>query len=266
MYSCLKKVLMYACLLLCVSCAQRQPKVYTIDVLNRMTPVKDQGKSQTCWIYAMLAAIETEHIMRGDSVNLSAAYVEKMLEQEPGVPESRRGMGVTCINMIQKYGVVGYDAMRSTETPPPHHAYMLGAEYTPQEFAHSVCAPNEYVALTSDDSQPYYQWVDVDVPDNWEKNRFFNVPMDTLIQKMVVAVRNRRGVCWESRAHAMAVVGLAHDSLDNRYFVMKNSWGRDSLYKGLKYVSLRNARRKTLAVCMPRDAFTGSERPDNCTK
>ena len=40
------------------SCAAEQ-KHYTHDVLNRMTPIKDQGNSPTCWIYAMLAAIET---------------------------------------------------------------------------------------------------------------------------------------------------------------------------------------------------------------
>ena len=46
-------------------------KEYTNEVLNRMTPVKDQGDSETCWIYAMLATIETEHLAWGDSVNLS---------------------------------------------------------------------------------------------------------------------------------------------------------------------------------------------------
>ena len=242
-------------MLLIAGCAQPQPKVYTIDVLNRMTPIKDQGKSQTCWVYAMLAAIETEHIMRGDSINLSAAYIEKMLEHETHAPENKRGMGVTCINLIQKYGIVGFDAMRTTDTPPPHHVYMLGMEYTPWEFAHSVCAPDEYIALTSDKHQPYYQWVSLDVPDNWQKSRFFNVPMDTLIHKMTMAVRHGRGVCWESRGHAMAAVGLAHDSLDNRYFVMKNSWGNDDAYHGLKFLSFKKARKETLAVCLPYDAF-----------
>ena len=40
----------------------RQPSQYTpegkhfvTDVMNGMTPVKDQGESETCWIYAMLA-------------------------------------------------------------------------------------------------------------------------------------------------------------------------------------------------------------------
>ena len=37
----------------------------------KTTPVKDQGPSQTCWIYAMLATIETEHSMVGGSFKLS---------------------------------------------------------------------------------------------------------------------------------------------------------------------------------------------------
>ena len=59
------------------ACAHQQSgytpdgKHFTVDVMNRMTPVKDQGNSEKCWIYAMLAAIETEHLSWGDSVNLS---------------------------------------------------------------------------------------------------------------------------------------------------------------------------------------------------
>ena len=105
--------------LLLLGCARQEPQQFTHEVLNRMTPVKDQGKSQTCWIYAMLAAIETEHLAWGDSVNLSPYYIEKMLEQEPQAPESKRGMGATLLRLIQKYGIVGYDAMRKVETPAP---------------------------------------------------------------------------------------------------------------------------------------------------
>jgi bleomycin hydrolase len=41
------------------------------EVVLKTTPVKDQGRSPLCWAYAMLATIETEHLMVGDSVNLS---------------------------------------------------------------------------------------------------------------------------------------------------------------------------------------------------
>jgi len=220
-----------------------------------MTPVKNQGKSQLCWAYAMLAAIETEHLRWGDSVNLSPVYIEKMLEQEPDAPESKRGMGATLIDLIQKYGIVGYDAMRSAETPAPRFVFMLGAEYTPQEFARSVCAPGEYVALTSTDDVPYYKEVDIDLPDNWRHNRFLNIPMDTLLRKTIHAVRRHHGVCWESESHAMAIVGIAHDDDGEKYFVMKNSWGTDRPHRGLDYLSFKKFRKLTLAVEMPKEIF-----------
>ena len=117
-------------LLMC-GCTHQEPKTFTHEVLNHMTPIKNQGESQTCWIYAMLAAIETEHLSWGDSVNLSPYYIEKMMEQEPQAPASKRGMGKTLINLIQKYGIVGYDAMRKVDTPAPRWVFMLGATYTP---------------------------------------------------------------------------------------------------------------------------------------
>ena len=125
----MKKLLIISIVLLLFSCT-KEPTQFTHEVLNRMTPVKNQGDSQTCWIYAMLAAIETEHLGWGDSVNLSPYYIEKMLEKEPNAPESKRGMGATLLRLIQKYGVVGYDAMRNVETPAPTWVFMLGATYT----------------------------------------------------------------------------------------------------------------------------------------
>ena len=242
-------------ILILYSCGREQQLRYTTEVMNRMTPVKNQGESQTCWIYAMLAAIETEHIMRGDSVNLSAAYVEKMLEQEPEAPENRRGMGITLIEMIQKYGVTGYDAMPSVDMPPPRWTFLYGMQYTMQEFARSVCAPDEYVALTSTQRHPYGEEVVLDVPDNWTHARFLNVHIDTLLRRTERAVREGHGVCWESKNHAMSIVGLAHDEKGERYFVMKNSWGANRPHGGLDYLSFDRFRRSTLSVCMPRETF-----------
>ncbi len=242
------------CLFL-VGCAQKQPRHFTHEVLNRMTPVKDQGKSQTCWIYAMLAAIETEHLSWGDSVNLSPYYIEKKMEQEPGMPEDKRGMGKTLINLIQKYGIVSYDAMRTIETPAPRFVFMGGAEYTAQEFARSVCRPDEYIALTSNDDEPYNQEVDIEQPDNWMHDRFYNIPIDSLLAKTERAVRQHHGVCWESKGHAMAIVGIAHDDKGQPYFIMKNSWGSNRPHGGLDYLSFKKFRKQTLAIEMTKEAY-----------
>ena len=246
--------------MLLAACAE-QPAIHpVVEVLNPMTPVKDQGQLQSCWIYAMLAAIETEHISRGDSVNLSAAWLESHLREEPQAPKSGRGMGATALALLQRHGLVGYDAMRRADAPRPQTVFLLGVEYTPQEFARSVCAPGEYLLLTANADSAYGREILVDEPDNWLRQRFLNVPVDTLLARTERAVRRGHGVCWESRGHAMAIVGLASDSLTRRrYFIMKNSWGEGHGDHGLDYLSYNYFRRHTLAVCMTREAFKGEE-------
>ena len=252
----MKKYIYLIAVILLLGCTQKEPQHITHEVLNRMTPVKDQGDSETCWIYAMLAAIETEHLAWGDSVNLSPYYIEKMMEQEPEAPKSKRGEAATLLRLMEKYGIVGYDAMRSVDTPAPRFVFMLGAEYTPQEFARSVCAPGEYLQLMCDDDKPYYEESELDTPDNWLHDRYLNIPMDSLFVKTERAVRQHHGVCWCDEKHGMAIVGIAHDDEGKKYFIMKNSWGTDRPYKGLEYVSFRHFRNHTVSVVMTKEAYS----------
>jgi bleomycin hydrolase len=248
---------------------------FHIEVLNSYTPVKEQKGSQTCWIYAMLAAIETEHIMRGDSVNLSAAWVEHVIRRDPKAPASKRGVAGAALTLIDKYGVVPYDAMKDVDDVPPRLAFMLGATYTPQEFARSVCAPGEYVGLGTTEEHPYYEEYVFDSPDNWAGCRLLNLPPDSLLSITVRAVREHHGVCWEGDTsehgydwkrgvarpsmisgqttddHCMAIVGLARDDEGEPFFVMKNSWGTENAYDGLLFMHFDYFLRKTLAVYLP---------------
>ncbi len=268
------------CLFLFASCRQEVARTaFVHEVLLPMTPVKHQGRSQLCWAYAMLSTIETEHITRGDSVHLSVAYVRHVVANP-----SQRGMGHTLLHAIERYGIVPFDSYPdslSDKRPLPRWVFMLGARYTPREFAHSVCAPGEYVALTSSPRHPYYQHVVLPLPDNWERNSFLNVPPDTLLRLVERAVRNRHGVCWEGDTHecgfsvrlgiadahdsslptdnhCMAIVGLARHPADGRlFFIMKNSWGDVGPYGGLMYMSSDYLRHKTVAVYMTRDAMLG---------
>ena len=88
------------------------------------TPVKDQGESEMCWAYAMLGTIESEHIMKGDSVNLSTAYIARMMLHEKALEYyfsggkkdiSMRGMGSMLIHYIDKYGAQPYDSYEDPE-------------------------------------------------------------------------------------------------------------------------------------------------------
>ena len=236
----IRSVVFMVVALLLTGCSDRPPKEYVHDVLLPMTPIKDQGQSQLCWAYAMLATIETEHILRGDSVNLSAVYIGRMLKRN-----NQRAMGQTALNILQRDGVVGYDVLpddATKELSTPKWVFMLGARYTPKEFAHSVCA--------------YYKKVEVPVPDNWEHNRLLNIPLDTLKAHTNRALQHRHPVCWESRGHAMSIVGLAHDSQKQRYYVMKNSWGTDQPHGGLVYMPADEMWRDVVALYMTKEAYS----------
>lgn len=227
---------------------------YTHEVLLPMTPVKDQGGHELCWAYAMLATIETEHLLRGDSVNLSAVYLGRMLEKG-----RERAMCQTALNLLQRHGVVGYDVLPDDATDDlrtPKNVFMLGAKYTPLEFAHSVCAPDEYIGLTSVPDSPYYQKIVVPIPDNWEHNRLLNIPKDSLRKHVNRALRNRHPVCYESANHAMAIVGMARDEDRHTYYVLKNSWGTDQPHGGLVYMPVRRLWRDVAAIYMTKEAYS----------
>ena len=166
----------------------------------------------------------------------------------------------------------------------------LDEPITPQEFARSVCAPGEYVALTSFTHHPFYADFALEVADNSGREPFFNVPIDTLMTRLERAVRAGRGVCWEGDVtepgfsfgrgvarlpegeatgqadrqaaferflttddHCMAVVGLARDARGELFYIMKNSWGTGNPYGGMVYMAESYLRLKTVAVVMPAD-------------
>lgn len=89
------------------------------EILIKTTPVKDQGNSPLCWQYAMLATIESERLMMGDSVNLSPDYNVRLWLQDLARNYfltrgrsriSLRGMATMSLALINRYGLEPYDS------------------------------------------------------------------------------------------------------------------------------------------------------------
>ena len=73
-----------------------------------------------------------------------------------------------------------------------------GQTYTPKSFAESLgLNMNDYVEITSYTHWPFYTQGVLEVPDNWEMERFYNVPLDELIQIMDNALNNGYTVDWD---------------------------------------------------------------------
>ena len=302
----------------------------------KTTPVKDQGPSQTCWIYAMLATIETEHIMRGDSVNLSVDYVSRMLIREKAAEHlasneedyrSMRGVASNTLRLIQTYGLHHFDAYHSRHevdyatlmrksiscmrtafsyksamenvdemldkeiSPLPLRVYMYGVEYTPLEFAHSVCRDDEYHGYTSFSHHPFGIRIPLESPDNIYHDLVTNIPIDSMLAMAERSIRSGHPVCWEGDIsekgfifekgvvtldrgintvtqdmrqreyetgrttddHCMEMMGLAIDNKGMKYFICKNSWGTNNRYKGYMYMSYQYMMMKTIAIFVPEE-------------
>lgn len=73
-----------------------------------------------------------------------------------------------------------------------------GKEYTPKSFAASLGLDmDDYIELTSFTHHPYYTMFDVEVHDNWEHERMYNLPLDELMETMDYALKNGYTVCWD---------------------------------------------------------------------
>ena len=73
-----------------------------------------------------------------------------------------------------------------------------GQTYTPESFAASLgLNMDDYVHITSFSHFPFYSEGVLEVPDNWEMNRFYNVPLDELIQIMDNALNKGYTVNWD---------------------------------------------------------------------
>ncbi len=259
------------------------PEGFRADIMLKTTPVKDCGKSPADWCCAMLAVIETEHLMQGDSVNLSFDYVMRcwLRQQTEGYVRSKGSSDIAAVGdaptvtaLLRRYGCFPYDsyynqrpvnynvlvrrvkmladvAMARGDSKEkcmaaidglldkeigslPKHVYMLRAEYTPLEFAHSVCGKDEYTAVYMDG--------------NMDKDS-----VEALIRKSLEA---RHPVLWASSSSSVgtvAIIGMGRDTRGNGYFVAKGTRGDSDNHGDRLYLPTSLIRRTTDFIVIKRE-------------
>ena len=74
-----------------------------------------------------------------------------------------------------------------------------GVNYTPVTFANSLGLNfDDYISITSFTHHPYYTKFALEIPDNWEMEESYNLPLDEMLQVMNYAVDNGYSVAWGS--------------------------------------------------------------------
>ena len=127
----IRNIFLAAIVMLSVSCQTTMsrcdiPKGFVADVLLPITPIKDQGNTELCWIYAMLATLETDCLVMGDSVNLSPLWcARKSMEEQcrrtffSGDSISLRGTLPEALSLIERYGLMTYNSYKIVEDSSP---------------------------------------------------------------------------------------------------------------------------------------------------
>ncbi len=71
-------------------------------------------------------------------------------------------------------------------------------EYTPKSFAASLgLNMSDYVEITSFSHIPFYQASVIEIPDNWDYARFYNLPLDEFMEVINNALKTGYTVAWD---------------------------------------------------------------------
>jgi bleomycin hydrolase len=81
----------------------------------------------------------------------------------------------------------------------PSEFTFQGKKYSPQSFAKEVVGinPDDYVEFTSYKIYPYYKLVNLEIPDNWSHDLYYNIPINDLMMIIENALANGHSVCWD---------------------------------------------------------------------
>ncbi len=237
---------------------------------------------------------------------------------------SIRGMGHTFINLANRYGIVRekdypcqsqaqlkkmsqelnnllkHKEKIKSETElqqqmdiilnrymgtPPQQVRIDSSLLSPKTYYQKLTKKmSEIKRLTSFQYAPYYQKIVLNYPDNYEKELFLNLPLDSLQNIVEHAIRSGKTAVWEGDIsnngfywreglsiwhgspitvdnreknykngklhdnHTLLLIGCATDNEGRKYFIAQNSWGTHNRYKGLLYMSLDYFRMWTVAI------------------
>lgn len=149
----------------------------------------------------------------------SRGQKDDTVDDIPWTPLMRKAVRLADIAIARKSGLAKLekdvdDLLDEELRFMPRYVHMYGATYNSQEFAHSVCLPGDYQALTSFLHHPFGEEFVLEVPDNQQKDRFLNVPLDTLMHRIVRSILDGHAVCWEgdtSEPHTNGIYDVPED-------------------------------------------------------
>ncbi|MFP4621068.1 MAG: aminopeptidase C [Bacteroidales bacterium] len=80
---------------------------------------------------------------------------------------------------------------------PEQYSYQ-NETYTPQSFLDDLdFQPDNYIELTSFTHHPWYEKFDLEVPDNWAHKKYYNLPVNELVEVINHSLESGYSVVWD---------------------------------------------------------------------
>jgi bleomycin hydrolase len=168
-----------------------------------------------------------------------------------------------------------------------------GNVFTPKEFYRALpLNANDYHHITSFTHHPFYTTFILEIPDNFSNGAYFNVTLADLVEITDEALQNGYTLVWDGDVseegfdaknglaelsaekevsqlsrqnafmnfkttddHLMHIVGAATDKNGDKYYIIKNSWGKIGPFEGYLYMSEDYFKMKTVAITVHKDGL-----------
>lgn len=169
--------------------------------------------------------------------------------------------------------------------------------YSSKTFAESLnINPDDYCEFMSFSHRPFYKQSELEVPDNWSHDLYWNIPVDMMVTVIDSALFKGYSVCWDGDTsedgfdfsqgiatlpsgtrvsqekrqkefenrettddHQLHIIGISEDKNGKKFYLVKNSWGtQNSRFDGCMYLSEEYIRMKTIAIMVHKSALPES--------
>ncbi len=176
-----------------------------------------------------------------------------------------------------------------------------GKLYSPSSFAREFVGinPDDYIEITSYSHNDFYKMFVLDIPANWNSNKYLNLPIEDFERVIDSALESGYSLAWDGDAsepnfdfetglleltigeeenpvtqelrqttfenktttddHNMHIIGSAEDTQGNLYYLLKNSEG-DNKFGGYIYMSKKAMLLKTISVLVHKGAIPNDVR------
>ena len=128
-----------------------------------------------------------------------------------------------------------------------------GSDVSEKGFTRNGVAVNPEVKLTNLPGSDQAKWLNISQKEMEEKIYKVKGPQPEV--KVTQELRQKSFDNFETTDdHGMVIYGTANDQNGTKYYLVKNSWGTDSKYKGIWYASESFVMHKTINVVVHKDA------------